>query len=61
MHRGLSRPPTDIMGYGKRAGGTPPTGMHFCYKLINFSVSLDHVSFSVNWPRTNAPPAGNLN
>ena len=22
--------PSDTMGYGQRAGGTHPTGMHFC-------------------------------
>ena len=27
---GLDRPPSDTTGYGRRAGGTHPTGMHYC-------------------------------
>ena len=28
------------MGYNQRAGGTHPTGMHFCLTLLQISVSL---------------------
>ena len=35
MGGGLGRPSTqsDTMGYGQRAGGMHPTGMHSCYDL----------------------------
>ena len=32
---GLGRPPpSDTTGYGQRAGGTHPTGMHSCFKIF---------------------------
>ena len=39
--RGVCPPPLlDTMGYNQRAGGTHPTGMHFCLTLLQISVSL---------------------
>ena len=37
LHRGggMGRPPTlHTMGYGQRAGGTHPTGMHSCHERV---------------------------
>ena len=34
---GQTPPPLDTMGYGQRAGGTHPTGMHFCVYYIYYS------------------------
>ena len=31
-------PPSDTMGYGQRAGGTHPTGMHSCCEKTNTSI-----------------------
>ena len=40
--RGVGPPPRDTTGYGQRAGGTHPTGMHSCYSNIRnlFSHSI---------------------
>ena len=41
---GLGRPPSDTTGYGQRAGGTHPTGMHFCLLAIVIFNCNCHIS-----------------
>ena len=33
-------PPSDTTGYGQRAGGTHPTGMHSCFRKIYITTSF---------------------
>ena len=49
LHSGaIGQTPIGYYGYGQRAGGTPPTGIHSCLTADHFYYKTRTVKFGVN-------------